>query len=274
MMRYSIVKLLFFVLLAYAQIVLAESNDEKCSKILGSIIVETEWTEQDKLNKWANYELTCSKDYLYYIGQAQIYGLQDTGRAINYINKLLDEKKITYTKDILFFLGMGCDAAYFFKKDNEALEVLTGFADILINDYKNSATGYFLKGCYFFHKNDFDKAEEYYKKAKELGKTGNDKLFQTAAIRDLTIKRGAILAYKQNEFEFCIGFYKKALALDEFGTLSDSFASNAATRSLLKIGNCKDARKLMDLRKELFPQITKGKNFIELEQEYSQACKK
>ena len=103
MMRYSIIKLLFFVLLAYTQIALAESSDEKCSEILGSIIVETELTEQDKLNKWESYERTCSKDYFYYIGQAQIYGLQDIGRAVNYIHKLLKEKKITYTKDILFF---------------------------------------------------------------------------------------------------------------------------------------------------------------------------
>ena len=272
MIRYLTVKLLFFTLFAYVQTASAESQNEKCSKILRSIIIDTNLTEQDKFNKWKNYEQTCSKDSFYYIGKAEIYALQDTGHAINYINKLLDEKKITYTKDILFFLGMGCDAAYFFKKDNEALEVLTGFADILINDYKNSATGYFLKGCYFFHKNDFDKAEHYYKKAKELSKTSDDKLFETITIRDLTIKRGAILAYKQNEFEFCIGFYKKAFELNQFGTLADSFASNAATRSLLKIGNCKDARKLMDLRKESVPQITKGKNFIELEQEYSQAC--
>ena len=103
MMRYSIIKLLFFVLLGYAQIALAESNDEKCSKILGTIKIETELTEQDKLNKWAKYEDTCSKDYFYFIGQAQIYALQDTGHAVNYINKLLLEKKITYTKDILFF---------------------------------------------------------------------------------------------------------------------------------------------------------------------------
>ena len=273
-MRYSIIKLLFFVLFAYAQIVLAESNDEKCSEILGSIIVETELKEQDKLDKWKNYEQTCSKDSFYYIGQSQIYGLQGTGHAVNYIHKLLKEGTISYTKDILFLLGIYADAVYSFKKDNEALEVLTGFADILINDYKESATGFFLKGCYFFHKNDFDKAEEYYKKAKELGKTNNDKLFQTLTIRDLTIRRGAILAYKQNEFKFCIGFYKKAFELDEFGTLADSIASNTVTRALIKIGNCKDARKLMDLRQELFPQITKGKDFIELEQEYSKACKK
>ncbi|MDP5110743.1 MAG: hypothetical protein NWP47_05110, partial [Rickettsiaceae bacterium] len=61
---------------------------------------------------------------------------------------------------------------------------------------------------------------------------------------------------------------------DEFGTLVDSVASNTVTRALMKIGNCKDARKLMDLRKELFPQFTKGKNFIELEQEYSTICEK
>ena len=150
--------------------------------------------------------------------------------------------------------------------------MLTGFADILINDYKNSATGYFLKGCYFFHKNDFDKAEEYYKKAKDLGKTNNDKLFQTVAIRDLIIKRAAIVAYKQNRFKMCIALYNKAFELDEFGALFDSFASNTVTRALIKIGNCKDARKLMDLRKELFPQIAKGKNFLELEQEYSKTC--
>lgn len=274
MMRYLIIKLLFFVLLAYTQIVLAESNDEKCSEILGSIIVDTQLQTEDKLNKWKNHEQTCSKDYFYYMGQAQIYGLQDTGHAINYINKLIQEKKITYTKDILFFLGTGYDTIYALREDKKALKILLGFADILINDYKESATGFFLKGCYFFHKNDFDKAEEYYKKAKELGKTNNDKLFQTLAIRDLTIRRGAILAYKQNEFKFCIGFYKKAFELDEFGTLADSFASNTVTRALIKIGNCKDARKLMDLRQELFPQITKGKNFIELEKEYSQTCAK
>ena len=182
--------------------------------------------------------------------------------------------KPNITKDILFHIGIHADVAYAFKKDNQALAVLTGFADILINDYKESATGFFLKGCYFFHKNDFDKAEEYYKKAKELGKTNNDNFFQTITIRDLTIKRAAIMFYRQNEFNFCIGFYKKALELDEFGTLADSFASNAVTRALIKIGNCKDARKLMDLRQELFPQITKGKDFIELEQEYSKACKK
>ena len=72
----------------------------------------------------------------------------------------------------------------------------------------------------------------------------------------------------------CIGLYNKAFELDQFITLADSIASNTATRALIKVGNCKDARKLMDLRKELFPQITKGKNFIELEQEYSQACEK
>ena len=273
-MRYSIIKLLFFVLFAYAQIVLAEPNDEKCSEILGSIIVETQLTEQDKLNKWANYEQICSEDNIYYMGQAQIYGLQDTVRGINHINKLIQERKIAYTKEILFFLGTGCDAVYALKKDDEALEVLTGFADILINDYKESATGFFLKGCYFFHKNDFDKAEECYIKAEELSKTSDDKSFQKIAIRDLTIKRAAIVAYKQNRFTMCIGLYNKALALDEFGTLADSFASNTVTRALIKIGNCKDARKLMDLRKEFFPQITKGKNFIALEQEYSKACKK
>lgn len=80
--------------------------------------------------------------------------------------------------------------------------------------------------------------------------------------------------YRQNEFEFCIAFYNKAFKLDQFGTLADSFASNTATRALIKIGNCSDARKLMDLRQELFPQITKGKNFIELEQEYSKTCEK
>jgi tetratricopeptide (TPR) repeat protein len=273
-MRYSIIKLLFFVLLAYTQIVLAESNDEKCSEILGSIIVDTQLQTEEQLNKWKNYEQTCSKDSFYYIGQSQIYALQDTGHAVNYINKLLKEGTISYTKDILFLLGIYADTVYAFKKDNEALEVLTGFADILINDYKNSATGFFLKGCYFFHKNDFDKAEEYYKKAKELGKTNNDKLFQTITIRDLTIRRAAIIFYRQNEFKFCIGFYKKALELDEFGTLDDSFASNAATRALIKIGNCSKAKELMELRKTLFPQIAKGKNFIELEQEYSQTCAK
>jgi len=274
MMRYLIIKILFFVLFVYTQIALAESEDEKCSKILGSIIVETELSEQEKLNKWTNYENTCSKDYFYYMGQAQIYGLQDAGYGINYINKLLEEKKITYTKDILFFLGTGCDAIYAFQQDNEALDVLKGFADILISDYKESATGYFLKGCYFFHKNDFDAAERYYKIAKELGKSNYDKSFQTITIRDLTIKRAAILAYKQNEFKVCLGFYNKALALNQFDTLADSFASNTATRALIKIGNCKDARKLMDLRQELFPQITRGKNFIELEKEYSKTCEK
>ena len=273
-MRYLIIKLLFFILFAYAQIVFAESKNEECAKILRSIIMDTQLTEQDKLNKWKNYEQTCSKDSFYYIGQSQIYALQDTGHAINYINKLLKEGTISYTKDILFHIGIHADVAYAFKKDNQALAVLTGFADILINDYKESATGFFLKGCYFFHKNDFDKAEEYYKKAKELGKTNNDNFFQTITIRDLTIKRAAIMFYRQNEFKFCIGFYKKALELDEFGTLADSFASNAVTRALIKIGNCKDARKLMDLRKELFPQIAKSKNFIELEKEYSKACKK
>ena len=146
MIRYLTVKLLFFTLFAYVQTASAEFQNEKCSKILRSIIIDTNLTEQDKFNKWKNYEQTCSKDSFYYIGKAEIYALQDTGHAINYINKLLDEKKITYTKDILFYLGTGCDAVYFFKKDNEALEVLTGFADILINDYKSSATGYFLKG--------------------------------------------------------------------------------------------------------------------------------
>ena len=273
-MRYSIIKLLFFVLLTYAQIVSAESQNEKCSKILRSIIMDTQLPKEDQLNTWKNYKQTCAEDSFYYIGQAQIYGLQDTGYAVNYINKLLKEEKITYTKDILFFLGICGDAVYALKKDSSALKVLKGFADILINDYKNSATGFFLKGCYFFHKNDFDTSEHYYKKAKKLSETSDDNFVQKISIRDLTIKRAAIVAYKQNRFKMCIALYNKALALDEFGTLSDSFASNAATRSLLKIGNCKDARKLMDLRKELFPQITKGKNFIELEQEYSQACKK
>ena len=273
-MRYSIIKLLFFVLLAYASIVSAESENERCSKILRSIIVETKLTEQDKLNKWENYKQTCAEDSFYYTGIAQIYALQDTGYAVNYINKLLKEKKITYTKDILFFIGMCSDAAYAFQKDNSALKVLKGFADILINDYKNSATGFFLKGCYFFHKNDFDKAQEYYKKAKELGETSDDNFCQKISIRDLIIKRAAIVAYKQNRFKMCIGLYNKAFELDEFGTLMDSFASNAATRSLLKIGNCKDARKLMDLRKELFPQFAKSRNFLELEQEYSQTCGK
>ena len=272
MIRYLTVKLLFFTLFAYVQTASAESQNEKCSKILRSIIIDTNLTEQDKFNKWKNYEQTCSKDSFYYIGKAEIYALQDTGHAINYINKLLDEKKITYTKDILFYLGTGCDAAYFFKKDNEALEVLTGFADILINDYKNSATGYFLKGCYFFHKDDFNKAQYYYKKAKDLSEINDDNFFQKISIRDLIIRRASIVAYKQNRFTMCIGLYNKAFELDQFGTLADSIASNTATRALIRIGNCKDARKLMDLRKELFPQITKGKNFIELEQEYSQAC--
>ena len=273
-MRYLLIKLLFFVLLAYTQIVLAESKDEKCNKIFSSIIANTELAEQQKLNQWAKYKKFCSEDNFYYIGKASIYGLQDSVRGFNYIQSLLEKRKISYTKEIIFFLGICYDAAYALIGQKDALEILIGFADILINDYKNSATGFFLKGCYFFHKNDFDKAEYYYKKAKELSETSNDKLFETITIRDLTIKRGAILAYKQNEFEFCIGFYKKAFELNQFGTLADSFASNTATRALIKIGNCKDARKLMDLRKELFPQITKGKNFIELEQEYSQACEK
>jgi tetratricopeptide (TPR) repeat protein len=274
MIRYLIIKLLFFVLLAYAQMISAESKNEECSKILRSIIMDTKLEKENQLNKWQNYQATCAEDSFYYIGQAQIYGLQDTGNAVNYINKLLKEKKISYTKDIMFFLGICCDAVYSLKKDNEALKVLTGLADILINDYKNSATGFFLKGCYFFHKNDFDSAEEYYKKAKELGKRNDDNFFQNISIRDLTIKRGAIIFYRQNEYKLCIAFYNKALALDEFGTLADSFASNAATRSLLKIGNCKDARKLMNLRQGLFPQIAQGKNFIELVQEYSQECEK
>jgi tetratricopeptide (TPR) repeat protein len=261
-------------LFAYAQIVFAESNDEKCSYILGSIIVETQLTEQDKLNKWANYKSTCSEDNFYYMGQAYIYGLQDTVRSIHHINKLKQEKKLTYTKDILFFLGTGYDAIYALSGDKEALKILLGFADILINDYKNSATGFFLKGCYYFHKNDFDAAGRYYKIAKELSQTSNDYFFQKISIRDLTIKRAAIVAYKQNRFTMCIGLYNKAFELDEFGTLADSFASNTVARALIKIGNCKDARKLMDLRQELFPQITRGKNFIELEKEYSKTCEK
>lgn len=71
----------------------------------------------------------------------------------------------------------------------------------------------------------------------------------------------------------CVSLYNKALKLDEFGTLADSFVSNAVTKSLLKLGNCKDARKLMNLRKELFPQFAKGKNFIDLDQEYNQTCR-
>lgn len=273
MTKYLIIKILFFISFTYVHIALAESEDVKCSKILGSIIVETELSEKDKLNKWSDYKDTCSKDDFYYIGQAQIYSLRNAGHGVNYIHKLLDEKKITYTKDIMFFLGTGCDA-YAFQQNEEALEVLKGFADILINDYKNSATGYFLKGCYFFHQNNLNQAEYYYKKAKELGKTNNDKLFQTVAIRDLTIRRAAIIAYRQNKYKLCIGFYKKAFELNEFGTLVDSFVSNAVTKSLFKLGNCKDARKLMDLRKELFPQFAKGKNFIDLEQEYNQTCSK
>lgn len=273
-MKKYLIKLLLLVVFTHAQITLAELDDEKCSKILGSIIVETELTEQDKLNKWADYEQTCSKDSFYYIGKAQIYALQDTGHAINYIHKLLHEKKITYTKDILFFLGTGYNYVYAFKKNNKALEVLKGFADILINDYKESATGYFLKGCYFFHKNDFNQAQYYYKKAKDLSETNDDNFFQKVSIRDLIIKHSSIVAYKQNRFTMCIGLYNKAFELDEFGTLADSFASNTATRALIKIGNCKDARKLMDLRTELFPQIVKGRNFIELEQEYNQTCSK
>ena len=148
----------------------------------------------------------------------------------------------------------------------------SGFADILINDYKNSATGYFLKGCYFFHKDDFNKAQYYYKKAKDLSEINDDNFVQKVSIRDSIIRRASIVAYKQNRFTMCIGLYNKAFELDQFGTLADSIASNTATRALIRIGNCKDARKLMDLRKEFVPQITKGKNFIELEQEYSQAC--
>jgi len=273
-MRYSIIKLLFFALLFAAHTVYAETENEKCSKILRSIIIDTQLQTEDQLNKWKNYEQICSKDSFYYIGQSQIYALQDTGHAVNHINKLLLEKKITYTKDILFFLGLCCDAAYALKKDSTALNVLTGFGDILINDYKNSATGFFLKGCYFFHKNDLNQAEYYYKKAKELSKTSNDNFFQKISIRDLIIKRAAIVAYKQNRFTMCIGLYNKAFELDEFGTLADSFSSNTATRALIKIGNCKDARKLMDLRKEFFPQFTKGNNFIDLEQEYNQTCAK
>lgn len=273
MTKYLIIKILLFISFTYVHITLAESEDEKCNKILESIIIETELSETDKLNKWSDYKGTCSKDYFYYIGQAQIYSLRDTGHGFNYINKLLDEKKITYTKDIMFFLGTCCDA-YAFQQNSEALEVLKSFADILINDYKNSATGYFLKGCYFFHVNNLNQAEYYYKKAKELGRTNNDKLFQRLAIRNITIKRAAIIAYRQNKYKLCIGFYKKAFELSEFGTLADSFASNAVTKSLLKLGNCKDARKLMDLRKELFPQFAKGKNFIDLEQEYNQTCSK
>lgn len=70
----------------------------------------------------------------------------------------------------------------------------------------------------------------------------------------------------------CIALYNKAFELDKFGTLFYSFASNTVTIALIKIGNCKDARKLIDLRKEVFPQIAKGKNFLDLEQEYSKTC--
>ena len=207
-MRYFFIQFTFFVLLTYTQIVLAESNDEKCSKIFTSIIANTELTEKQKLNQWSKYKELCSEDNFYYIGKASIYGFQDSVRGFNYIQRLLKKRKISYTKEIMFFLGICYDAAYALIGQKDALEMLLGFADILINDYKNSATGFFLKGCYFFHKNDFDKAEHYYKKAKELSETSDDKLFETITIRDLTIKRASIMLYRQNEYKFCIGFYK------------------------------------------------------------------
>jgi len=89
MTKYLIIKILLFISFTYVHITLAESEDEKCNKILESIIIETELSETDKLNKWSDYKGTCSKDYLYYIGQAQIYSLRDTGHGFNYINKLL-----------------------------------------------------------------------------------------------------------------------------------------------------------------------------------------
>ena len=114
MMRYFLIKFLFFILLAHTQIVFAESKDAKCNKIFSSIIANTELTEKQKLNQWAKYKEFCSEDNFYYIGKASIYGLQDSVRGFNYIQSLLKKRKISYTKEIMFFLGICYDAAYAF----------------------------------------------------------------------------------------------------------------------------------------------------------------
>ena len=269
-MRYLIIKLLFFVLLAYTQIVLAESNDEKCSEILGSIMVDTQLTEQDKLNKWKTYEQTCSKDSMYYLGCAAIYSIKDTWHAVNYIDSLSKSRVIPYTKEVLFFLGTGYDGIYGLTNNEEVLGKLLLVANQLMSRHPNSGTGFFLKGCYHFHKGEYNTTEKYYKIASEKKKY--DTKYHIRAMIELSVRKHIVALYRQGKIKDSLDNYNTSLLLNEFSTLADFLVSNTATSALIKIGHCDQAHELMELRKAYFPQIIQRKEFVELEKEYKAVC--
>jgi len=269
-MRYSIIKLLFFVLFAYAQIVFAESNDEKCNEIFGSIMTNTQLTENQKLDKWSNYKNTCSHDSMYYLGRAAIYSIKDISYAINYIDFLSKSGVISYTKEVLFFVGSGYDGIYGLTNNEEVLGKLLSVANQLMSKHSNSGTGFFLKGCYHFHKGEYNTAEKYYKIASEKKKY--DTKYHIRSMRELSIRKYIVTLYRQGKIKDSLDNYNTSLLLNEFSTLSDFLVSNTATSALIKIGHCDQARELMELRKAYFPQIIQRKEFVELEKEYKAVC--
>ena len=75
---------------------------EKCNEIFGSIMTNTQLTENQKLDKWSNYKNTCSHDSMYYLGRAAIYSIKDISYAINYIDFLSKSGVISYTKEVFY----------------------------------------------------------------------------------------------------------------------------------------------------------------------------
>jgi hypothetical protein len=269
-MKHLIAKTQIIIFLCFIQVTFAGYDYDQCNEIFGSIITNTQLTEKQKLDKWSNYKNTCSHDSMYYLGCAAIYSIKDISYGVNYIDSLSKSGVISYTKEVLFFLGAGYDGIYGLTNNEEVLGKLLSVANQLMSRHPNSGTGFFLKGCYHFHKGEYNTTEKYYKIASEKKKY--DTKYHIRSMRELSVRKHIVVLYRQGKIKDSLDNYNTSLLLNEFSTLSDFLVSNTATSALIKIGHCDQAHELMELRKAYFPQIIQRKEFVELEKEYKAVC--
>jgi tetratricopeptide (TPR) repeat protein len=232
-------------------------GDSICRKKAFEICYDNSIEKATKIKLWENHKETCSSNGSYQLILADMYvarGYPD--KSIEILKQSIhnSEKYDTrYHKLLLHTIY------HFLGEQYKALEL----ANKIITEYKHWYGGYQALGADSLYMKDYCNAKKYLEKSLKL----NDKDTETYLLL-------AAASYGLKEDDKVIVYYSKAFELDPIQPLADLRSSAAAVGVHVQRGQFEEAKNILDLQQEFFPELKTDKKFNAVKEYYEKALEK
>lgn len=232
-------------------------GDTLCRRKAFEIRIDKKTNEETKIKLWEKYKTTCSDDGSYQLNLAHMYLCDGYfSKAKDILEEYIKTNKNYDTKWHELFLHAAYQAL-------EEKDKAVNLANEMISKYKHWYGGYTALGDSLIEIKDWSNA----KKNLEASIKFYDK-------DPVTYTLLAAVSYELKEDDKVIDYYWKAFELNFFATLRDWRSSAAVVGVYVFRGKFDEAKNILDLQQDFFPEIKNSKKFQAVKDYYEKELKK